>query len=457
MKFTNYSTLLTNKFYWSKRLVFILLLFIIGLIVVISLNFVRNQIPQQLPQDTAIQVYFNQNQASSYEDPYRHFSRKGDNLEQQIINVINQANSTVDLAVMEFRLPKLAESLILAHKRGVTVRMVIDNKYNKTLKEYTDENINETDEHEKLTLAQLRQYPADALVMLRESGIEIKDDTANGRTKGSGIMHHKFVVVDQKNTIISSGNFTMSDLHGHFDKLDTRGNPNNMIFVPNNTKLAKIFTEEFNYMWQGLFKNHKPERPPLTIPVGKGTIMVHFSPAKKQDDISLTNNGIIGSYLQQVKNSVHIALFVYSDQTISDILDKVHNQGVNDIKLLIDPDFFARSYSKAYDAMGVCPGIGKKHTINHVHPWQHPITSVGFPVGPIGDRGIHGKMAVLDNILVIAGSHNWSNSANYTNDETLVAVQNPIVAPHYEQEFNRLYQTAEVGIKTLPHAQKCRA
>jgi phosphatidylserine/phosphatidylglycerophosphate/cardiolipin synthase-like enzyme len=64
-------------------------------------------------------------------------------------------------------------------------------------------------------------------------------------------------------------------------------------------------------------------------------------------------------------------------------------------------------------------------------------------------------MAILDGTLVIAGSHNWSISGNYSNDETLIAIENPTVAAHYEREFSRLYRTAVVGLKSLPHAQKC--
>ena len=64
-------------------------------------------------------------------------------------------------------------------------------------------------------------------------------------------------------------------------------------------------------------------------------------------------------------------------------------------------------------------------------------------------------MAILDSRVTIAGSHNWSNSGNYLNDETLIAIDNPTVAAHYEREFSRLYKTAVVGLKSLPHAQQC--
>lgn len=409
-----------------------------------------------LPQDSAVQIYFNHNQASSYKDPYRHFTRKGDNLEQQIVDAIVGAKSTVDIAVMEFRLTKVSEALKNAHNRGVRVRVIIDNKYNKTLAEYTNVEISRMNSHDKQAYEQLKQYPADALAMLRQSGIEIKDDTSNGATKGSGLMHHKFVVVDGKYTIISSGNLTGSDMHGDFGNFDSQGNANNLVVIPNNPELSRAFTNEFDYMWQGLFKSRKPKRNPVTIPAGDGTITINFSPSSRKDDIGLTSNGVIASYVQQAQKSVHVALFVYSAQNISDTLGSVHDKGVKDIKILIDPDFFRQSYSKAYDAMGVCPRPGKKNSRIKVKPWKNPITTVGFPNAPRGDRAVHSKMAVVDGVLVITGSHNWSDAGNYSNDETLIAIQNSLVAAHYEQEFNRLYETAQLGLKTLSHAQKCQ-
>ncbi|SRR5579883_203564 len=444
-----------RKFARFPKALLILLLFIGGFVLVLNLQHSAQSSLKPLPQDPAVQVYFNHNQASSYEDPYRHFNRKGDNLEQQIVDAINKATSTVDLAVMEFRLPKVAEALMLAQKRGVKVRVMIDNKYNRTLADYTTQEVAHMNKHDQQAYEELKRYPADALAMLHQGGIDIKDDTSDETTKGSGLMHHKFVVIDSKTTIILSGNLTTSDLHGDFNNFDTRGNPNNMVVISNNTQIGEIFTNEFNYMWQGLFKSHKPERHPVTIPVGLGTITVNFSPAPRNVDIAITSNGYIASYIEQAKKSAHMALFVYSDQIISDTLGNVHEQGVKDIKVLIDPDFIARPYSKAYDALGVCPNSGKKHYLSKVHPWKHPIDTVGFPISPMGDRGVHSKMAILDGSLVITGSHNWSNSGNYLNDETLVFIQNPLVAPHYEQEFNRLYETAKIGVKSLPHAHKC--
>ncbi|HEY9702545.1 MAG TPA: phosphatidylserine/phosphatidylglycerophosphate/cardiolipin synthase family protein, partial [Allocoleopsis sp.] len=413
----------------------------------------QNTSLKPLPQDAAIQVYFNHNPISMYDDPYRNFKREGDNLEAQIINQINQAKSTIDLAVLEFRLTKLAEALISKHKQGINVRVIIDNQYNKTLNDYTPEEVNKMNPHDRSRYEDLKLATGDALAMLKNSGITVKDDTSENARKGSGLMHHKFIIIDNKTTIISSANFTLSDVHGDFNNRNTRGNPNNMLVIPNHTQIAQVFTDEFNYMWSGLFKIHKPYREPVTLNVGQGKITINFSPSRKKTNIDQTSNGIISYFIKQVKTSAYLALFVFSDQQISDTLNEVRNKGVEDIKILIDKDFYQQNYSNAYDAMGLCP---KGQLSKKIKPWQNPIKTVGYPLGIKGDRSVHSKMAILDHVLVITGSHNWSDAANYLNDETLVIIENPTVSQHYEREFNRLYSTAIIGEKSLPSGKKCQ-
>ena len=70
---------------------------------------------------------------------------------------------------------------------------------------------------------------------------------------------------------------------------------------------------------------------------------------------------------------------------------------------------------------------------------------MGVPVLPPGDK-LHHKFAVLDQNTVIVGSQNWSQAANNTNDENLLVIRNPTVAAHFEREFQRLYDGAELGM-----------
>ena len=42
----------------------------------------------------------------------------------------------------------------------------------------------------------------DALAIVRSAGVPVIDDTADG-SKGSGLMHHKFVVIDGKTVTVA--------------------------------------------------------------------------------------------------------------------------------------------------------------------------------------------------------------------------------------------------------------
>lgn len=61
-------------------------------------------------------------------------------------------------------------------------------------------------------------------------------------------MHHKFVVVDGRTLIVTSANFTTSDIHGDFSNPNSLGNANNLLQI-NSSELAALFTQEFNLMW----------------------------------------------------------------------------------------------------------------------------------------------------------------------------------------------------------------
>lgn len=80
------------------------------------LNGCQSQVKKLPPlsQDSAIEVYFNHNQAKGkeYLDPYRNIQRTGDNLEAIIIEQINTAKSTLDIAVQEINLTNLAKAII---------------------------------------------------------------------------------------------------------------------------------------------------------------------------------------------------------------------------------------------------------------------------------------------------------------------------------------------------------
>ncbi|MBC1223734.1 DUF655 domain-containing protein [Nostoc sp. UCD121] len=423
-----------------------------------------NQRPAPLPQDPLVQVYFNHSESSEYKEAYRQQTRFGDDLEKEIVNAIMHAKSTIDVAVQELRLPKVAQALVERQKAGVKVRIILENIYSRPWSSLTSAEVSKLDKREQERYNEFRKFidinqdnqlsPAeinqrDALIILQNAKIPWIDDRADG-SAGSSLMHHKFVIVDNRIVIITSANFTLSDTSGDFTNFNTLGNANNLLQI-DSPELASLFTEEFNIMWgdgpggkpDSRFGLQKPMRLPKKITLNQTTITVQFSPTSPTEPWSNSSNGLIGKTLDSATKSVEMALFVFSDQRLANILENRHQQNVQ-IRALIEPQFAYRPYSEALDMMGVALSNKCKYEVDN-HPWQNPITTVGVPVLPKGDL-LHHKFSVIDSQTVITGSHNWSDAANNGNDETLVVIENPIVAAHYVREFARLYTKVKPGL-----------
>jgi phosphatidylserine/phosphatidylglycerophosphate/cardiolipin synthase-like enzyme len=152
---------------------------------------------------------------------------------------------------------------------------------------------------------------------------------------------------------------------------------------------------------------------------------------------------LIDRTLASSSKSVNLALFVFSAQELANTLERKSKQGVG-IRALIDSSFIYRPYSEGMDMMGANLLNNCKLEVEN-RPWAKPLTTVGMPKLPAGDR-LHHKFGVVDGKTVITGSHNWSKAANQTNDEAVLVVKSATVAAHFEREFDRLYQGAILGL-----------
>ncbi|OUC14873.1 MAG: competence protein ComE [Alkalinema sp. CACIAM 70d] len=417
-----------------------------------------------LSQDAKIQVYMNQNTSAEFKEPYRPMTRAGDNLEQQIIDTINQAQSTIVVAVQEFRLPNIAKALRDRAAAGIKVRVVLENQYSKPYSAYTAADIAQLDDHEKPRYEDAKRFidvntdgqlsteemaDRDALVILDRSNIPRIDDTADG-SKGSKLMHHKFMVVDGRWVIATSANWTMSDVFGDFGSSASRGNANNFLKI-DSPELAKLFTEEFNIMWgdgpggkrDSRFGDRKPFRGARQVKVGDALVEIQFSATPRKVSWQQSTNGLIAKTLTQAKSSIAMALFVFSDQQLVNALEPASQRGVK-IQTLIEPGFAYRYYSDGLDMLGVTLRDSCRIDPEN-RPWKQPIKTVGVPKMPPGDL-LHHKFGIVDDNTVVMGSHNWTESANRGNDETLLVIHSKTIAAHYKREFERLMQSVTLGV-----------
>jgi phosphatidylserine/phosphatidylglycerophosphate/cardiolipin synthase-like enzyme len=259
-------------------------------------------------------------------------------------------------------------------------------------------------------------------------------------------MHHKFMVVDEKSTIVTTANFTMSCIHGDLLSSSSRGNANSLIHVVSKN-FAKIFTDEFSQLWgngiRGNYGQNKTYRGSITTTVKGIKLTIQFSPTSRRFNWHESVNGLITLHLSKAKKSIKSLLFVFSDQKIADVMEMKNNAGV-EVGVFIEPKFAYREYSELLDLMGLEMLNQKCEYEPDNNPWKKPAKEVGMARLPSGDV-LHHKFAVVDNESVVVGSQNWSDAANHINDETLLIIQNPQIADQFRQEYDRVKRTAVLG------------
>lgn len=265
----------------------------------------------------------------------------------------------------------------------------------------------------------------DALLKAKERGIEVRGvlDSENletpevaeqiGRLERRGIrvvvdereafMHNKFIVVDSAITWMGSWNMTEND---------TFRNNNNMIrFV--NQQISGFYTSEFEQMYDGRFGSRKQSNAPHpTLTIGSARIETHFSPKDGVAQYVLRR-------LEAARSSIRFLTFSYTSDPIAEAMLAKQQAG-----LLVQGVF------EAQNASGTGSEFGK-------------LKRGGIDVLEDGNCYIlHHKVIIIDDRIVITGSYNFTGSAEESNDENLVVIDDSVVAQQYIAEFQRLYQKA---------------
>ncbi len=226
---------------------------------------------------------------------------------KEILNQINQAQDTIDIALYGWdATPEIHNAILKAKSRGVKLRIVYDTSNN----DY---------------------YPETKEI------IKAADESA---TDGKQfLMHNKFMIFDKKKIITGSMNFSNTDFSGF--------NSNCLLFI-NSAEIAQIYLEEFEQMLSGKFHNAKSHIAHKTVVLGKTKLTPFFSP---KDKIITTN---IIPLINSAKNYIYIPAFILTHDELAAALIKAKQRGV-DVKIIIDATntFASRSKIKILRNAGV--------------------------------------------------------------------------------------------------------
>jgi hypothetical protein len=120
------------------------------------------------------------------------------------------------------------------------------------------------------------------------------------------------------------------------------------------------------------------------------------------------------SALDLARVSIRVAMAWFTNDTLFNKLIEKHKQGV-DVEIAIYDD-----------------GVNKKHGVD--------LSLLPHKMIKRGKRGglMHDKFCVIDNQIIITGSYNWTDNAEYRNDENVTVQKDPKSASDYSEEYRRL-------------------
>jgi len=429
--------------------------------------------PSLQAAEPAISSHFNQRSTVSFTEPYRGTTRAGDDFERVVIDQLNAAQVSIDLANTALSLPHLGQALAAARQRGVRVRVILDDAYHRNWATLTPDEVASLSDEDQSYWAEVDNLvdvnhdgdisedelaTRDIPTLLALNGIPVIDDKEDG-SQGSGIMHHKFVVLDGQRVIVTSANFTHSGFYGDIGTPGSRGNHENLL-VLDSPALAALYAEEFAIMWgdgpgglpDSRFGLNKPYRPARLASVGTAQVLVQFGPTSARQPLSTSLAGTVMQQLATATRSVRLGMYVFTDQDITDALRDLTRQKGLLVEALFDTTFASNVYNASLDMWGLRQLDASCQPQPYSHPWTQRPQAVGTPVLMSGDK-LHHKFAVLDDQKVLTGSYNWTASGLRTNDENLLVIFSAVVASDYLTEMNRLKQGATYGPSTALRTQ----
>ena len=288
-----------------------------------------------------------------------------------LVHEINSAQSSIDFAIYGYtKIPALENALLNAQKRGVKVRFVYDSDENK-----------------------INIYP-DTLYLA-------KTLTNNNTDYLPSLMHDKFFIFDNKTVLTGSANISNTDMSGF--------NSNAVVLV-NSEKMADIYSQEFEQMYEGYFHKTKHKIKNKEFEIGSTDFQVYFSPKDKG----------ISAIIPLIDNSqkyVYIPAFLITQKQLAQSLINASERGVS-VKIILD-------------ATNTHSGASKLKILRQS----------GIQVKTENLAGkLHSKSIIIDDLYTVIGSMNFSRSGEGENDENLLIIKNAEIAKFYKTFFQYLWK-----------------
>ncbi len=281
-----------------------------------------------------------------------------DNCEQTLVQFLQSAEESIHCALYDIGLASVQESL-LEKSKSIEVQVVTDSDY-----------------------AQ-------------------KFNASFVKADEWGLMHNKFCIIDGMKVSTGSMNPTENDAHK---------NNNNFILI-NSTAIANNYEDEFQEMWQGVFKKGRKVLNPA-VRVGNTTLHTYFCP---EDNCGQR----VKEELAKAQHSIYFLAFSFTHDGIANVLLVKNQEGV------------------------LVRGVMERRGMTDDSKYgvlQYQSVEV---VKDGNKNNMHHKVFIIDERVVVTGSFNPTAGGDRRNDENVLIIEDEKIAKLFVEEFWRVYGEAQ--------------
>lgn len=219
--------------------------------------------------NTYIQAYFSKTKGGYYKS----------GVDNTIIYDISKASSSIKMAMYHLTNKHITKALIQAHKRGLKVEVVTDDKKKNSLR----------------------------YKQLKKAGIDIKDDKNR-----KALMHNKILIIDGEVVWIGSANYTVYSFYRNHD---------NFLRIKDK-RIASYYDSKFTKIYEN------DDSPTKKYISDDKAVEIYFSP-----DTNFEKRVV--SLIDNAKDSINFLAFAFTNSKIADALIRAKDRGI-DIKGVFD-------------------------------------------------------------------------------------------------------------------------
>lgn len=370
------------------------------------------------------------------------------NLDEVVVQEISKAKKTIDISIYTFRSNIIVDALVLKLQENPQL---------------------------KLRLL-MRKVAEDAMIPFLdplEAALTKLGLSANNIRHVNVTNHHKFMIVDGRTLLNTSGNFNDSELAQSYDE-------NLFVCSRSCPDLVSAFQAEFEYLYDHSnflrLDEIRPMSTDLVAPAGRKIVKSalfsseNFEPSQRGDrltfrikkdlDLGWVERHLI-KHIESAQTSVKVATGHLRSYTLAETLMKASKKGIK-VELILDsqeylsPTFQAIEDQEKQD----CVLAGKK---------LEDCVETGFHFGRwLSEQGVqvyfkyymifwdfmdapqmHHKYLIIDDKLVLTGSYNWSKNAEFKTFENKAIIDHAPTVRRYVNNFAEIKSYGQGELEAL--------